>query len=143
LWSPGSPALPALAKDLEHLATLGVEASVPPAAFELAHTIRQLSEKDPGALAGVVYVLEGSKLGGIFQAAALSKIPALHDRGRDYLVGTGARTRGVFRQFLTRLDAALETDAAPAVRGAVAAFEGFEAIVSAVSRAGTSSCISA
>jgi heme oxygenase len=137
LWSPESRALPALAKDLEHLAALGVEVAVPPAAFELAGTIRQLSEHDPGALAGVLYVLEGSKLGGVVQAAALSKVPALHERGREYLAGTGAHTRGAFRQFLTRLDTALKDDVAPAVRGAVATFEGFEAIVRAASSAGT------
>ena len=140
LWQPESNALPALRRDLEHLAAMGVEAVVPRAAPELASVLGQLSKKDPRTLAGVFYVLEGSKLGGVVQAAALAEIPALGERGREYLGGSGAsaRPRSTFRQFLARLEAALASDPAPAIRGAVAAFEGFEAIVSAVSSGGES-----
>jgi heme oxygenase len=137
LWDGVLPATPALERDLAHLSSLGHgSVGAPDAATALAANIRTLAAEDPSTVAGVLYVLEGSKMGGLVQSAALASMPALRTAGRDYLSAEGSRSRAAFRAFVARLNAVLgpgRDAASGAVRGAVATFQGFIAIVEAVS----------
>jgi heme oxygenase len=135
LWSASERATPALERDLAHLSSLGYSApAAPPPSLALAGEIRRLAASDPSALAGVLYVLEGSKMGGLVQSAALAKVPVLRNAGRDYLSAEGARTRAAFRGFVTRLNDVLAGGTSGAVQGAVITFRGFAGILEAVSR---------
>jgi heme oxygenase len=89
----------------------------------------------PAELLGHSYVLEGSTLGGLVQRTALlGRTEFVGGRGLSYLAGQGSKTRAHFLAFLSELDVALADAAAcaQAVRGAHAAFQGFECILRAL-----------
>lgn len=120
------------------LAQLGIdENGVDGAALQalvLEQRIRRAAVRDPGQLFGYLYVLEGSQLGGLVQHAALERRPDFAEGGLAYLKGAGRSARSGFEQFVTRLDAALGDPATceAAVRGALAAFEAFSALLLAL-----------
>lgn len=138
-----------LALDLAHL---GADPSRVDAAAHQAQLLGQVMQvaarDDPARLLGHAYVLEGSQLGGLLQAVALRKRPALRDGGLLYLGGAGHTARSQFTQFITRLELVLgydrmksqasvegachEAAIRSAIAGALAAFAGFERILAAV-----------
>lgn len=95
--------------------------------------MRLAQERDSGQLFGYLYVLEGAQLGGIVQHAALASRSDLAP-GLSFLRGAAKGARARFESFVQRLDAALGDPATllAAERGAVAAFEGFFALFSAL-----------
>jgi len=99
-------------------------------ALVLGQEMRLMALRDPFALLGHAYVLEGSQLGSPGQHEALHERADLAPALR-YLASTDTAD---FKSFASRLTAALDseekTDAA--VRGARAHFEGFRKILEAV-----------
>jgi heme oxygenase len=119
--------LAALSVDTSAVDAAALHALVFNQRMRLAHT------KEPDQLFGYLYVLEGAQLGGLVQHAALSARAELAP-GLTFLRGAGKVARATFEAFCARLDAALASEAAlgAAERGAIAAFEGFFALFSAL-----------
>ncbi|MDB4976721.1 MAG: hypothetical protein JWN48_5062 [Myxococcaceae bacterium] len=103
------------------------------AALVLAQQLRLAAMREPAQLLGFAYVLEGSQLGGLVQAAALEHRAELQG-GLRYLTSRGRETRAHFAQFVAGLEPLLADKATlhAAVRGARAAFLGFSHILDAV-----------
>lgn len=103
-------------------------------ALVLAQRMRLDGLRDPHTLLGHMYVLEGSQLGGLVQHKALSGRPELRQGGLAYLAGAGRDSAAEFQQFSARLDLALSDPTAleRATLGALACFEGFEALLNAL-----------
>ncbi len=124
-----------LARDLQYLLTdpRGVDAALLHA-LVLAQHIRRDAQRHPMSLFGHLYVLEGSQLGGLSLAPALTSRLELQHGGLTYLSAAGRNTASEFRAFLAKLEAALSDDTAveEAVTGARHAFEGIEAILDVV-----------
>jgi heme oxygenase len=120
------------------LADLAVDPNaVDPAALRallLTLRMRLAARREPEQLLGYMYVIEGSQLGGLVQQAALSRRPELQQGGLAYLRGAGKNAHAGFQLFLERLEHALAgRDAVEsAIRGAVAAFEEFRALLTAL-----------
>ena len=84
---------------------------------------------DEASFMGALYVVEGSTLGGIQIARALSGLfGGLEGEGRKFFLGYGERHGVMWRGFLARLDALAGDGAreASAVDGAVKTFADFE-----------------
>lgn len=130
-----SPHSPALARDLESLGEDRFRVDPPALLAELFNQrLRWFARRDPLALAGVLYVLEGSLLGGVVQASRLRHRAEFAGGGLEYLCGNGRNAAAAFQAFVERLNATL-TDAAAvesAVRGATATFETFEKLFSSL-----------
>lgn len=123
------PKVPLLARDLAELQIdrYGVDMAVLTGML-LGQRLRLAA---PGFAAGVLYVVEGSTLGGLVQRKALAgRLPA---GAQAWLSAYGAATRAHFEAFVKRLDAALEGAAVEAAcEGAMAAFETIGAIAAEV-----------
>jgi heme oxygenase len=100
-------------------------------ALVVGQQMRLAALREPLALLGHAYVLEGSQLGGLVQHAALERRPEFQQGGLRYLASGDKRDYG---ELVRRLEAAVATDdeVDALVRGAVAHFEGFERILRAV-----------
>jgi len=84
---------------------------------------------DEAAFMGALYVVEGSTLGGVQIARALSGLFGGPDgEGRKFFLGYGDRHGIMWREFLARLDASTAdaTREASAIEGAVKIFADFE-----------------
>ncbi len=123
-----------LGQDLAYLHTdlQGVDAAALHAVV-LAQQIRLDARQSVARLLGYLYVIEGSQLGGLAQKQALARRPEFQGC-LAYVTGAGPDTQAQFRAFVAKLELALSTDAdvEQAALGAVHAFEGFEAIMTAV-----------
>lgn len=122
-----------LERDLTFLKTdkYGVDAA---ALHALVLTQQLRARTNAAGLLGAIYVLEGSQLGGLAQARALSERADLQQGGLSYLQGDGARTKERVQALFALLDAELADQAAldAAVAAAEQMFTGFEAILTAV-----------
>ena len=85
--------------------------------------------RDGAEFFGALYVVEGSTLGGLHIARALSGLfGGAEGEGRRFFLGYGARHGAMWRGFLEQLDAFAgdEADELAAVAGAVRTFADFE-----------------
>jgi len=114
---------PMLAADL---ATLGLDG---PAILQLPCCEQMFQPRSEAAFMGALYVVEGSTLGGVHIARALSGLfPETDQAGRTFFLGYGERHSLMWRGFLQRLDtfAGDATHEAEAIKGAVETFDDFE-----------------
>ena len=132
VWDERLRAAPLLTRDLAFFAA----AAPPPRALlraaALADALRQRCADAPAALLGVLYVLEGSALGGVLLRHQVARAFGL--RGRDglaYLTRDGRRSGSHWARFRERMDAALARprDQAAAVAAARAAYAGLIGIL--------------
>ena len=110
----------------EDLMTLGLDAREIAQLPRCDHIFRPFDE---AAFMGALYVVEGSTLGGIQIARALSSLfGGSEGEGRKFFLGYGARHSIMWRCFLAQLDAFAGDEAreAAAVEGAVKTFADFE-----------------
>ena len=114
---------PMLEADLQ---TLGLDG---PAMLRLPRCDQVFQPRSEAAFMGSLYVVEGSTLGGVHIARALSGLFHGTDHaGRTFFLGYGERHSLMWRGFLQRLDAFAgdATQEAEAVKGAVETFDDFE-----------------
>jgi heme oxygenase len=108
------------------LATLGLDG---PAMLQLPRCDQMFQPRSEAAFMGSLYVVEGSTLGGVHIARALSGLfPGTDHGGRTFFLGYGERHSLMWRGFLQRLDAFAgdATHEAEAIKGAVETFDDFE-----------------
>ncbi|NIE77791.1 biliverdin-producing heme oxygenase [Pantoea sp. Ap-967] len=121
---PGRVKLPALSLDLQAL-------NLSPADIDALPLCQALpSVHDEASALGVMYVLEGSTLGGqVLKKAMAERFGIGADNGAGFLDVYGERTASYWRSFLERLGQAPASAAAQAasVQAAVATFQLFEA----------------
>jgi heme oxygenase len=127
LWSADMVKTPLLDDDLEALGPVDVPADATCATVALCRWVETLPKADPQALAGVLYVLEGSTMGGVFMSRFLAEQYGLQDRGFRYYFGHGMQTAERWREVRARIDA---LSPAPADRARIiaAADQTFEGI---------------
>ncbi|MGE8110438.1 biliverdin-producing heme oxygenase [Pseudomonas sp. NPDC086566] len=83
---------------------------------------------DEASALGVMYVLEGSTLGGqVLKRAMAERLGIGHDSGAAFLDVYGERTGSYWRSFLERLDRAPAAEQAITVQAAIDTFTRFEA----------------
>ena len=114
---------PMLEADLQ---TLGLDR---PTMLRLPRCDQMFQPRSEAAFMGSLYVVEGSTLGGVHIARALSGLFHGTDHaGRTFFLGYGERHSLMWRGFLQRLDAFAgdATQEAEAVKGAVETFDDFE-----------------
>ena len=114
---------PMLAEDL---LTLGLDAQAISRLPRCDHIFRPTDE---ASFMGALYVVEGSTLGGLHIARALSSLfGGSEGEGRRFFLGYGARHSVMWRGFLEQLDAFAgdEANEAAAIEGAVKTFADFE-----------------
>ncbi|MBH3413787.1 biliverdin-producing heme oxygenase [Pseudomonas putida] len=84
--------------------------------------------RDEASALGVMYVLEGSTLGGqVLKRAMAERLGIGHDSGAAFLDVYGERTGSYWRSFLERLDRAPAAEQAVTVQAAIDTFTRFEA----------------
>lgn len=106
---------PWLAADLREL-----QAAIPPP-IATGHAMQALPQ-----LVGMLYVLEGSMLGGQVILKSLRKNPALAPLSHRFYQGNGAGTGQRWREFIAQCEGEVaEEDLPKAVEGAVYAFDFF------------------
>lgn len=74
-------------------------------------------------VAGALYVIEGSTLGGQVIAKHLASLPWTSAYGHEFFLSYGARTGAMWREFLNRLEHLPEVHADECVAGAKEAFD--------------------
>jgi heme oxygenase len=114
---------PMLAEDL---LTLGLDVQAISRLPRCDHIFRPTDE---ASFMGALYVVEGSTLGGLHIARALSSLfGGSEGEGRRFFLGYGARHSVMWRGFLEQLDAFAgdEGNEAAAIEGAVKTFADFE-----------------
>ena len=125
VWSDDMQRTPLLEADLDDLGTTEEEARMArPEAMELAGWIEDLAARDPVAVLGVLYVLEGSTLGGAVLRRHLASAYGLTDAGLRYYSPYGIHPKPHWVAFSERMDAAI-TDPGDADRVVAAASETF------------------
>jgi heme oxygenase len=125
VWSDDMLRTPLLEADLDDLGATEEEARLArPEAIELAGWIQGLAASDPVAVLGVLYVLEGSTLGGAVLRRHLAIAYGLTDAGLRYYSPYGIHPKPHWVAFSERMDAAI-TDAGDADRVVAAASETF------------------
>ncbi len=125
VWSDDMLRTPLLEADLDDLGATEEEARMArPEAIELAGWIQDLAASDPVAVLGVVYVLEGSTLGGSVLRRHLASAYGLTDAGLRYYSPYGNHPKPHWVTFSERMDAAI-TDPGDADRVVAAASETF------------------
>lgn len=136
VWRPSMRRLPALERDLQELDA----ARVAPEPLAMLHA-RMLSEhlaacaqRQPEALVGALYVLEGATLGSPIVRAWVRRTFALEQAGVRYLSSYDDHAAERWRSFTRRLDAAVPDAAAqaPAIALACAVFTALARIVEAL-----------
>ena len=108
------------------LLTLGLDAQ---AIAQLPRCDHIFRPTDGASFMGALYVVEGSTLGGVHIARALSSLfDGPEGEGRKFFLGYGERHSLMWRGFLARLDAYAGDEAceASAIEGAVRTFADFE-----------------
>ena len=114
---------PMLEADLQ---TLGLDR---PTMLRLPRCDQMFQPRSEAAFMGSLYVVEGSTLGGVHIARALSGLfDGPEGEGRTFFLGYGARHSLMWRGFLARMDAFAGDKAceAAAIEGAVRTFADFE-----------------
>jgi heme oxygenase len=107
LYHPSMARAGDLLADLRALGGADDDELTPPAAA-FVEKLRSEWAGRPAALAGCLYVLEGSRMGSMFLARPLAKalgVPPLPGRGLDYHVRDMDRRPMLFNQFKAALDA--------------------------------------
>ena len=125
VWSDDMLRIPLLEADLDELGVTEDEARMArPEATEMALWIESLAARDPVAILGVLYVLEGSTLGGAVLRRHLASAFGLTDAGLRYYSPYGIHPKPHWVAFSQRMDAAV-TDADDGDRVVAAASETF------------------
>jgi len=125
VWLDDMLRIPLLEADLDELGVTEDEARMArPEATEMALWIESLAARDPVAILGVLYVLEGSTLGGAVLRRHLASAFGLTDAGLRYYSPYGIHPKPHWVAFSQRMDAAV-TDADEADRVVAAASETF------------------
>ena len=125
VWSDDMQRTPLLEADLDDLGATEAEARMArPEAMLLAVWIEDLAARDPVAILGVLYVLEGSTLGGAVLRRHLASAYGLTEGGLRYYSPYGIHPKPHWAAFSARMDAAV-TDAGDADRVVAAASETF------------------
>ncbi len=108
VWCDEERRTPWLERDLAHLAQ-DTRRDAPGAqlrAILMAQQMRHVALSDAPRLLGVLYVLEGSALGGqVLKKQLGARFGLREGAGLDYLSGRGADTQAHFRRFSERMDA--------------------------------------
>lgn len=108
LYQPGMARAGDIQADLEYLgAPSGYVETVPPTSA-FTDKVRQEWSGRPAALAGCLYVLEGSRMGSMFLARPLARalgVSPTPGNGLDYHVRDMERRPALFKQFKAQLDA--------------------------------------
>jgi len=113
--------------DLAYLGAPGLDGDARDASADLAGWVEDLAGTDPVALLGVLYVLEGSTLGGALLRRHLAAAYGLTDAGLRYYAPYGVGPKPHWVAFSERMNAAV-TDADDADRIVAAADETFRRI---------------
>jgi heme oxygenase (biliverdin-IX-beta and delta-forming) len=125
VWTDDMLRAPLLEADLDDLGVTEGDARLArPEAAEMAWWIEDLAARDPVAVLGVLYVLEGSTLGGAVLRRHLASAFGLTDAGLSYYSPYGKHPKPHWMAFSQRMDAAV-TDADAANRVIAAASETF------------------
>jgi heme oxygenase len=128
VWLDDMFRTPLLEADLDELGATDEDARQARAgAEEMAAWIESLSATDPIAVLGVLYVLEGSTLGGAVLRRHLASAYALTDAGLRYYSPYGTHPKPHWVAFSERMNAAIADDA-DADRVVAAAAETFTRI---------------
>ena len=136
-WAAAARRLPLLRRDLDYFRAERTGGLSLPLlhALMLAEELALRARRDPASLAGALYVLEGSALGGLVLRPHVARAFGLAGAaGLAYLTGDGRRTRARWAAFTAALDAAAPD---PALQGRVVAaaletFDGLEQLVLAL-----------
>ncbi len=130
-----SPRLPLLLADLERLDAARQPSVVPAVerALAFANALREPAD-DAFALVGVLYVLEGSRLGGAVLARDYARCLGVPHGTLLSFGGSGARIGARWERFTAALDAlpAGTDEVSAVVRGAVACFDWFSDMCAAL-----------
>lgn len=127
VWTDDMRKTALLEADLAFLGAHSLDADAREASADLAGWVDDLAETDPVAMLGVLYVLEGSTLGGALLRRHLSAAYGLTDAGLRYYSPYGVGPKPHWVAFSERMNAAV-TDAGDADRIVAAADETFRRI---------------
>jgi heme oxygenase len=124
VWSDDMRRTGLLEADLDELGATGEDARVArPEAEAMAAWIHELSSADPVAVLGVLYVLEGSTLGGAILRRHLADAYGLTDAGLRYYAPYGSHPKPHWVAFGERMNAAIcDPDADRVVAAAAETF---------------------
>ncbi|MGH7619521.1 MAG: biliverdin-producing heme oxygenase [Gemmatimonadaceae bacterium] len=100
---------PLLVKDLMALGASASDIAAVPQCTDLPRLV------EPANLAGCLYVLEGSRLGGVIVARELERSLGLGSHGAAFFVGDGENVARRFKRVLSWLDEVARAGAAPDV----------------------------
>jgi heme oxygenase len=110
VWVEGMARTSHLRHDLACHGEVDLPAPAAVAAMDTVAWIASLSESDPEALLGCLYVLEGSKLGGTILRGCLDKAYNCGPDALSYFWASGKSPMPDFKAFKERMEAALTTD---------------------------------
>ncbi len=110
VWVEGMARTSHLRHDLACHGEVDLPASAAVAAIDTVAWIASLSESDPEALLGCLYVLEGSKLGGTILRDCLDKAYNCGPEALSYFWASGKSPMPDFKAFKERMEAAFTTD---------------------------------
>jgi heme oxygenase len=130
VWRGEQRRVPDLRADLATLAAVEVDGG--PAFAAAVARARARADVDPASLLGGLYVLEGSRLGGLHLAPRVAA--ALGGPPPRYFAGLGDATAAAWQGFVARMDAAIADDASQdaALAGAAAMFDAVGDVMAAV-----------
>lgn len=120
VWAPDMRRVALIEADLDDLDVRDVDRAGIPEGEATAAWIAGLAASDPIALLGVLYVLEGSSLGGAFLRRHLAAAYGLGDAGLRYYAPYGTHPKPHWVAFSARMNATVADDAAPRVIAAAA-----------------------
>lgn len=128
VWTPDMRRTPLLVQDLAALGAAATSAHAARAEGQsMATWISELADRDPVAVLGVLYVMEGSTLGGAVLRRHLAEAFELTDAGLRYYAPYGRHPKPHWVAFGDRMNRAV-TDDAEASRVVAAAAETFDRI---------------
>ncbi len=107
VWSEDRAKLNLLQQDLEDLDVTTCSLSEPTrcATESMIEFIREIADTDPLCLLGVLYVLEGSTLGGqILRTHVSDMYELVNDRGAAYYTAYGDQTGRYWKQFRSQMN---------------------------------------
>ncbi len=129
VWRPEQRRVEDLRADLAELESEGVRPHVSIDCAKAVASAVRIAHGSPPRVLGALYVLEGSRLGGVYLAP---RVAAIVGRPLRYYAGHGVATMPAWRAFSARMDAALPVNHDEVIGGAAAAFAAIGGVMSAV-----------